>query len=389
MRETQNIGNQRPPLRSTPRRSDVHRTRKVMVHGRGPQRRRKNAAGYQLQRHPINFSGRRSISRLNPWTIILGALGLVVVILVVVLITSALSQCQGPQAPADTVSADAPASVRDDLAAAVERDGQLDAIAADAGSYPEGLIALALAEPDAVAFVHGWPQAEKTFGEFGSQSLAKNEVPTLMTWDTRWGYGTYGDGPMALTGSGPVAMAAATMGLLGTTDHNPAAIAQAAMDAQAATGDSGTAASFFVDKAADLGVTVEELKVNDATDQSTGTDGQSSTGSDATTGSDGSADSDASSSAGTQDSANGTNAASSKVEALLAALDGGYVLVETDGKALGDSPHWLLVCAKDTDGVVTLMDPTSTENNGHGWDPASVVAHATTLLKVSAPTTAE
>ncbi len=87
--------------------------------------------------------------------------------------------------------------------------------------YPEELLELVLRNPETLEFVLGWPEDHdrtpaETVGE-----VAEGEIPLLMQWDPRWGYTDYGDGPMALNGCGPTALAMVVCGLTGRTDVTP------------------------------------------------------------------------------------------------------------------------------------------------------------------------
>lgn len=391
MNENQRMGGQRPPLRrqGTPRRGtpQLHDRRRPTSH----QRRQGGSRGYQLQSHSINFAGRRGkYNAVDPRAILVLAAGLVAVVLLAFAVVSCVSG-SGSATEESRVAQGLPQDLTDALNNTLDRDDQLAAIAKNAGDYPESLVRLAVDHPDAVAFVAGWPDASKEAQPY-TDSVEKGTVPELFGWDTRWGYVSYGDGLIAVDGSGPVAAAMARMALLGNADQTPATIAQAAADAGKATGDAGTDASFFTEKAGDLGLTVKELDLSATTSSASGqTDGS---GSSDGTASDNGSSSDAADSGDTT-SADGTasdNGSSSNQdggrragEALANALsESTYVLVQTTGGALGGSPRWVLVCLGD-DGAVTVHDPLSAENSARPWDPATVAADTATALVVSAP----
>lgn len=71
--------------------------------------------------------------------------------------------------------------------------------------YPEELLELAIRNKDAFPFVYRYPIRKKIVLD---EPLHENvsEIPALYQWDERWGYASYGDGLMALTGCGPTAL---------------------------------------------------------------------------------------------------------------------------------------------------------------------------------------
>lgn len=380
MNEGPQMGNGRPPLGNGSRRRSSHGSRSSsrrrapaqppQLHGRGyqtPAQRRRNAGGYQLQRHPINFAGRRGrLGALDPRLIVVVAVALVAVVLIVSSVVSCVSsapaQDRGP-----AVSLDLPDDLQNSLKQALSRDSQLAEIAERGTEYPEPLVRLALAEPDAVGFVYGWTSSDHETAQPYDDAVTKGEVPALFGWDARWGYLDYGGSPLAVTGSGPIACAMARIALLGNADQTPATIAKAASDAGKASGDSGTDASFFTEKGGDLGLAVTALDLAGAAASGQGAGNQGSP-----------AEGD-----GTAGQAAAPDAAAMG-DALAKALgDGTYVLVQTGGGALGATPHWVLVAPGDG-GAVTVHDPASQANSSHQWDPATVAADVATALTVAA-----
>ncbi len=403
MNESQNMGNNRPVYRSSQQgraRSRTGSTRRgaqgqgrvratsPQLHGRGyqtPGQRRRNANGYQLQRHPINFAGRRGMAnRLDPRLIVLAAVALVLVIVIVFNVVSCAGSANEPKAEVSSKVSD---DLQQQLTTAVTTADRLKYIAEHAEEYPEALVSLALAEPASIDFVYDYPSANRDTAAEYTGTVTKGEVPALFGWDERWGYLGYGDSLIALTGSGPVACAMARMALTGETDQTPATIAQAAADAGKATGNAGTDPSFFTDKAKDLGMSVTALDISKPLDSGSSASADDQ-GSDDASGADASTDA---STEGTKDNETGSSASSSRlsnadlgsrISSTLGATT--YLLVETSGGALGSTAHWVLVCAGE-DGAVTVHDPTSTDNSSHAWDPTTVASDLASALVVTTP----
>ena len=235
------------------------------------------------------------------------------------------------------------AGVSEDLArqfaTELDRADKLAQIAANADQYEnQGLLELALSEPAAIDFVAAYPESSKEAQPYEDE-VTQGTVPELYCWDERWGAVDYADAPLALTGSGPTALAMARMGLLGNAEQTPATVAQAVSDAGMAGGDSGMSADFLGDQLSALGLS--------------------------------------------------SSSYASNADNLLQVLDTGtYLLLEVSAGTLTDSAHWVLVTAENEDGSVTVLDPTSPDVSSHTWDAATVASAATNIYALTAADTA-
>lgn len=220
---------------------------------------------------------------------------------------------------------------------ALDRYDLLSQIAQNAEAVgDERLLQLALDEPTAVEFVAGYlskdtPKSAQAYGENASTGY----YPKLYDWDTRWGYVTYGEGPMALTGSGPTSLAMAYMGLKGKTDQTPDTIANLAMQHEGTDKVYGTTSDFFIENAEGLGLEIHEY------------------------------------------SASGEN--------LSDILESGTViLVQLRERSLTNDAHWALAVSKNLDGSINLYDPTSSVVTEHPWDPDTIAAGSDAFYVLSA-----
>lgn len=98
--------------------------------------------------------------------------------------------------------------------------------------YPEFLRSFLESTPEAVEFVYHYPEYKDRKPEAIDLSgdYKEGEIPLLIQWDKRWGYETYGDDLMALSGCGPACLSMVYVGLTGDTDMNPKAMAEFASD---------------------------------------------------------------------------------------------------------------------------------------------------------------
>ena len=155
--------------------------------------------------------------------------------------------------------------------------------------------------------------------------MAKGDFPVLYTFDERWGYMTFGDGILGVTGSGPVALSIASMGLSGTTANGPDVVAKAVIAAKLATGASGMDDAFLTNHASEVGLSATSLEVS--------SDGL-----------------------------------------YYPLTDGTPVLVKLKANSgIGSaSAHWALIAALNSDGSVSLIDPSSAVASSHTWSIGTI-----------------
>lgn len=290
--------------------------------------------GYALRARNINFQGGRGrIFGLDTRLVIIGALAVVLAILLVVGVSSCVRGCSSDQPAGDVNPVDARVAygVSEELtqrfATKLNQGEKLAGIAANATAYTDtALLDLALSTPEAIDFVAAYPEAEKTAQAYG-EDVEKGSAPQLWCWDARWGNVDYAGHALAVSGSGPTALAMAYMGLTGSNDRTPADLAALATERDMASGDSSMMASFIEDVAGDLGLSV--------------------------------------------------TAYASNADNLSHTLETGtYLLIEAKAGTLTDSAHWVLLVDEDANGNVTVYDPTSPEVSSHTWS-ATILADAT------------
>ena len=303
----------------------------------------RSRGGRPIQTRPLSFQGGRGGLGADRRVIILGTLALVLVVLLVVGVSSCVRGCSAnepAQGEVNEVDARVAAGVSEDLtrqlAERLNQNEQFATIATNADQYQnEELLELALRVPETVGFVASYPTMDATAQPYG-ETVTQGTVPQLWCWDARWGAVDYAGGPLALTGSGPTALSMAYMGLTGATDHTPADIAQAATEAEAATGDSAMTAEFLASEAEKLGLKCESFASN--------------------------------------------------ADNLSQMLDSGtFVLLETKAGSLTNAAHWILVTTENEDGSMQVSDPTSPDVSAHPWAPATLASTCTDFYVLSLP----
>lgn len=338
--------------------------------------------GYTLHSHRVSYSRRGAtmgdrLAGLNGRALIL----IVLVIVVIVVLITGIASCVNNSSTSTTsqqeeadqteqkprVASGLSNDLTQEFNTALDRDDQLAQIAQNADQYDDTrLLELALREPDAISFVANYLTADKSGSSYGDV-VTKGQVPLLYDWDARWGYVSYGDGCIGVTGSAPTTVAMAYMGLTGKSDQTPATIAQgtsgSSSTSTSSSGTSGTSSS-----------------------TSTSSSNSSSTSSNST--------SSGSSSTDTADavmqlmqnvglSATQYESSSSTLEACLSDSSVAAVYLGDNTLENGSDAHWALVVGTNSDGTLNVFDPTSTAVSTHTWSSATIANASSTILYVT------
>ena len=130
------------------------------------------------------------------------------------------------------------------------------------GRYPEALLQLAVRNPEALDFVLGYPEEKNQPAAQDVGQVSRGTFPQLMQWDPRWGYQTYGDGLLALTGCGPTVLSMVVCGLTGDNTVTPWTVAQYADEAGWYVDGSGSSWDLMREGCRHYGLEAEELPLD-------------------------------------------------------------------------------------------------------------------------------
>lgn len=140
---------------------------------------------------------------------------------------------------------------------------QEKAQALDKRIYPKELIDLLEKNEETYDFVINYPEnKERDFTIDLSEEIKQERIPLLMQWDERWGYKKYGSNMIALTGCGPTCLSMVYIGLTGDDSMNPKEMAKFSEKSGYYT-ENGTAWSFMTEGAGILGLSAEELSLDE------------------------------------------------------------------------------------------------------------------------------
>lgn len=123
------------------------------------------------------------------------------------------------------------------------------------------MVKLFVKNPDAREYVLGYldHKDDTQAGELTAEECSGSAVPLLLQWDERWGYITYGSGPIGITGCGPTCLAMAASYLKADSSCTPASVAAFSETNGYYVSGEGTKWSLIAEGSAQFGLSCEEL----------------------------------------------------------------------------------------------------------------------------------
>lgn len=130
--------------------------------------------------------------------------------------------------------------------------------------YPESLLSLLETNPETKDFVLDYP-VEKNKSHTIDLSQYRNtvSVPLFLQWDKRWGYETYGNDMLGITGCGPTCLSMVAVYILHDTSLNPSKIAKYSIQNGYCVPGSGTSWTLMSEGAIGLGLDAAELPLDE------------------------------------------------------------------------------------------------------------------------------
>ncbi len=191
---------------------------------------------------------------------------------------------------------------------------------AEKEEYPESLLKLLEKNPETKDFVMNYPKNKDRHVDIDvSKEVTQGKIPLFLQWDERWGYETYGDDFLALTGCGPTCLSMVRCGLSGDSSWNPYKTARMAENSGYYVSGSGSSWDLMTQGASELGLLYEEVIFDE--------------------------------------------------EHIKAALEAGTPIICVVGPGdFTDSGHFLVLTGVDEDGKIILNDPNSKIRSKEAWD---------------------
>lgn len=200
---------------------------------------------------------------------------------------------------------------------------RLEYVIENIGDYPEDLIDLLIRNNETVDYVYSYKDKDK----YNARKLSSNitssyqvdgDVPLFLQWDRRWGYRTYGNEMIGLSGCGPTSLAMVIRHFDDNATVNPYDIAKYSQDNKYVSANNTTSWNLFEDGVKKFGLqSVDVLPVE---------------------------------------------------AKMKKSLDGGHVLIASLNPGLFSSRgHIIVIKGYNSDGDFLINDPNSIVNTNKAW----------------------
>ncbi len=131
--------------------------------------------------------------------------------------------------------------------------------------YSDEMIELLEKNPETEDFVFNYPLKKGTYStEALEEYLYQTQIPLFLQWDSRWGYYTYGDKPMGVTGCGPTCLSMVALHLLQNPQMTPQYVAEFSACNGFYVEGTGTAWALMTQGAAELGLYAREVSLDES-----------------------------------------------------------------------------------------------------------------------------
>lgn len=153
-------------------------------------------------------------------------------------------------------------TILDRLKILSKQDGRVNDVINHYDDYPEELLDMLSRDIQMLDFVIDYPVEKGNVYSNSVGEVQKGEIPLLLQWDERWGYGKYGNSIIAISGCGPTALSMVAVGLTGDKSITPYKVARISMEKGYYLDGVGTSWSLMVEGASYFGVQSKELSLS-------------------------------------------------------------------------------------------------------------------------------
>ena len=130
--------------------------------------------------------------------------------------------------------------------------------------YPDKILEMLDKNIETIDFVFDYPQKKnQVYGDKLDMPLGNGEIPLLLQWDERWGYGKYGNNIVGVSGCGPACMAMVIAGLTENPQVTPYTMAVYSDEHDFVTEDGNTLWGFIASGGEEFGVLGQALPLQE------------------------------------------------------------------------------------------------------------------------------
>ncbi len=140
-----------------------------------------------------------------------------------------------------------------------KKDKRIKDIVNNYEDYPEELLEMLVNNLEMLDFVIDYPSKKGKVYSDNVENIKEGEIPLLLQWDQRWGYGNYGNSSVAVSGCGPTSLAMVIVGLTKNVKITPYVVAKYAFENGYYLNGTGTLWTLMSEGAKHFGIKVREL----------------------------------------------------------------------------------------------------------------------------------
>ncbi len=142
------------------------------------------------------------------------------------------------------------------------QDKRINKIIDNYDSYPKELLEMLSRNIEMVDFVLEFPEKKGNVYAYNVGTVTKGTIPLLLQWDKKWGYASYGENYIAISGCGPTALSMVYVGLTNDNTMTPYKVAEFSSQNGFYENITGTSWNLMTEGAKKLGLQSEELSLS-------------------------------------------------------------------------------------------------------------------------------
>lgn len=150
----------------------------------------------------------------------------------------------------------------DKLKPLIKEDNRIETIIQNHNDYPKELLEMLSTNIDMIDFVLNYPQKKYNVYSDTIDEVTIGTFPLLLQYDERWGYASYGEDIIAISGCAPTSLAMVIAGLTGNNTITPYTVAKYAEDNGYYTDGIGTSWNFLTEGSKHFGIKGEEITLS-------------------------------------------------------------------------------------------------------------------------------
>lgn len=186
---------------------------------------------------------------------------LAIVLCAAVWILTSLSAARQYEIESPVLRTDSQVKAR--LEALAEKDGGFKEILKNYGDYPTVYLAALANNPEMLDYVKGYPKHQGETDAKLTKKEKSEKYPLFLQWDPRWGYGSYGESSIGISGCGPTCLAMTAYALTGDDSITPLKTAKYSENQGYYIAGTGTSWELMTSGAEAFGITGTELPLSE------------------------------------------------------------------------------------------------------------------------------